>query len=50
MCARDVDSYLTGTGTQLPVSGGIVKRVPYELLAKMNGIKEGTEIPVAAAA
>ncbi|KAF2097422.1 glutamate synthase-like protein [Rhizodiscina lignyota] len=35
--ARDVDSYLTGTGTQLPVTGGIVKRPPYELLHKANG-------------
>lgn len=29
--ARDVDSYLTGVGTQLPVTGGIVKRPPYEV-------------------
>ncbi|KAF2229910.1 glutamate synthase-like protein [Viridothelium virens] len=35
--ARDVDSYLTGMGTQLPVTGGIVKRPPYELLEKANG-------------
>ena len=35
--ARDVDSYLTGMGTQLPVTGGIVKRPPYELLNKING-------------
>ena len=35
--ARDVDSYLTGLGTQLPVTGGIVKRPPYELLHKSNG-------------
>lgn len=35
--ARDVDSYLTGVGTQLPVTGGIVKRPPYELLSKANG-------------
>jgi hypothetical protein len=35
MAARDVDSYLTGYGsTQLPVSGGIVKRVPYEVTHK----------------
>jgi glutamate synthase (NADPH/NADH) len=27
-CARDVDSFLTGEGTQLPVTGGIVKRSP----------------------
>ncbi|KAJ9666072.1 glutamate synthase [NADH] [Coniosporium apollinis] len=37
MAARDVDSYLTGVGTQLPVTGGIVKRPPYELLNKLNG-------------
>ena len=35
--ARDVDTYLTGMGTQLPVTGGIVKRPPYELLEKANG-------------
>jgi glutamate synthase (NADPH/NADH) len=34
MCARDVDSFLTGVGTQLPVTGGIMKRPPYELLNK----------------
>jgi glutamate synthase (NADPH/NADH) len=33
-CARDIDSYLTGVGSQLPVTGGIVKRPPYELLHK----------------
>ena len=32
MAARDVDTYLTGMGTQLPVTGGIVKRPPYEKL------------------
>ncbi|EMC96450.1 hypothetical protein BAUCODRAFT_475239 [Baudoinia panamericana UAMH 10762] len=37
MAARDVDSYLTGMGTVLPVTGGIVKRPPYELLNKANG-------------
>ncbi|KAF2084403.1 glutamate synthase [Saccharata proteae CBS 121410] len=37
MCARDVDSFLTGIGTQLPVTGGIVKRPPYELLNKVDG-------------
>ncbi len=36
MAARDVDSYLTGAGTQLPISGGIVKRPPYEVLAKLS--------------
>jgi hypothetical protein len=37
MAARDVDEYLTGfTGTQLPVSGGIMKKLPYDMVAKMN--------------
>ncbi|KIV98658.1 hypothetical protein, variant 3 [Verruconis gallopava] len=35
-CARDVDSFLTGVGSQLPVTGGIVKRPPYELLNKIE--------------
>lgn len=34
MAARDVDSYLTGTGSALPVTGGIVRRAPYELMNK----------------
>lgn len=33
-CARDVDSFLTGYGTSLPVTGGIVKRPPYDLMNK----------------
>ncbi|KAK3069841.1 glutamate synthase [NADH] [Teratosphaeriaceae sp. CCFEE 6253] len=37
MAARDVDSYLTGMGTALPVTGGIVKRPPYEHMHKANG-------------
>lgn len=49
MSARDVDAYLTGTGTQLPVSGGIVKRVPYDLLVKMDGAKEKPDIATVAA-
>jgi len=32
--AREIDSYLTGMGTRLPVTGGIVKSPPYELLKK----------------
>jgi hypothetical protein len=48
MAARDVDSYLTGYGsTQLPVSGGIVKRVPYEVQRK-NGEDAAKVTPVAA--
>ena len=37
MCARDVDSLLTGMGTQLPVTGGIVKRPPFEITKQANG-------------
>ncbi len=37
MAARDVDSFLTGVGSALPVTGGIVKRPPYELMNKANG-------------
>ena len=40
MAARDVDSYLTGFGgTQLPVSGGIVKKIPFEMIEKMEQIQ-----------
>jgi glutamate synthase (NADPH/NADH) len=40
MCARDVDAYLTGLGgTQLPVSGGIVKKLPYDMIEKMEKLK-----------
>ena len=35
-CARDVDTFLTGYGSQLPVTGGIIKRPPYELLNQKN--------------
>jgi glutamate synthase (NADH) len=47
MAARDVDSFLTGLGTQLPVSGGIVKRQPYEIIARLDGVVQES---VAAAA
>ncbi|KAF2840402.1 glutamate synthase [Patellaria atrata CBS 101060] len=47
MAAREVDTYLTGVGTQLPVTGGIVKRPPYELLSKVDGAP--TELITAAA-
>jgi len=43
MAARDVDTYLTGF-TSLPVTGGIVKRPPYE------AIKEPTSKPEVVAA
>lgn len=49
MAARDVDSYLTGyEGTQLPISGGIVKRVPYDVQRKTNGDELAKETTVAA--
>jgi glutamate synthase (NADPH/NADH) len=48
MCARDVDSFLTGVGTQLPVTGGIVKRPPYELLNKPTEASNETLIAAAA--
>jgi len=38
--ARDVDAFLTGVGTQLPVTGGIVKRPPYELMQKEKAPKQ----------
>ena len=30
--ARDVDTYLMGVSTQLPKTGGIVQRAPYEII------------------
>lgn len=32
--------YLTGMGSQLPVTGGIVKRPPFELLNKVDAAQE----------
>lgn len=37
MAARDVDTYLTGIGSRLPVTGGITKRPPYEQMKHANG-------------
>lgn len=48
MSARDVDTYLTGMGTQLPVTGGIVKRPPYELMNRANGTGPSEMITAAA--
>lgn len=36
MAAREVDTFVTGLSTQLPVTGGIVKRWPYEIHHKAN--------------
>ena len=49
MAARDVDTYLTGVGTQLPVTGGIVKRPPYELLMHKGANGSVPELITAAA-
>ncbi len=44
MAARDVDSYLTGLGgTRLPVSGGVVKKLPYEMLVKLGAVTPAAE-------
>ncbi|KAL8750246.1 MAG: hypothetical protein Q9199_007194 [Rusavskia elegans] len=37
--ARDVDVYLMGVGTQLPKTGGIVQRAPYEIIGKPDKMK-----------
>ncbi|CAL8579584.1 glutamate synthase [NADH] [Xanthoria parietina] len=37
--ARDVDVYLMGVGTQLPKTGGIVQRAPYEIIGKPDQMK-----------
>ena len=38
-CARDVDVYLMGVGTQLPKTGGIIQRAPYEIIGKPDLMK-----------
>jgi glutamate synthase (NADPH/NADH) len=47
-CARDVDSFLTGYGTSLPVTGGIVKRPPYEAMHKHRAAPNEKLVTVAA--
>lgn len=37
--ARDVDTYLMGIATQLPKTGGIVQRAPYEIMGKPDQMK-----------
>ncbi|KAL8650003.1 MAG: hypothetical protein Q9210_004081 [Variospora velana] len=37
--ARDVDVYLMGVGTQLPKTGGIIQRAPYEVVGKPDKMK-----------
>jgi len=36
--AREIDLFLTGVASQLPVTGGIVKRAPYEVLHKAPAV------------
>lgn len=38
--ARDVDSYLMGVGTQLPKTGGIIQRAPYERVRHPEHIRQ----------
>ncbi|KAL8776574.1 MAG: hypothetical protein Q9213_008219 [Squamulea squamosa] len=47
--ARDVDVYLMGVGTQLPKTGGIVQRAPYDIIGKPDKMKAQTTGIAAAA-
>ena len=38
--ARDVDTYLMGIGTQLPKTGGIVQRAPYEIIGRPDKMEK----------
>lgn len=38
--ARDVDTYLMGVGTQLPKTGGIVQRAPYEMVGHPERMRQ----------
>lgn len=49
MAAREVDSYLTGAGSALPVTGGIVKRQPYEIMKQPTASTKVQELVQAAA-
>ncbi len=40
--ARDVDIYLMGVGTQLPKTGGIIQRVPYDIVGHPDRMKAQT--------
>lgn len=46
--AGDVDTYLMGLGTQLPTTGGIIRRAPYEVLGKHERGAANQAIAVAA--
>lgn len=38
--ARDVDVFLMGVGTQLPKTGGIVQRAPYEIVGHPERMRQ----------
>ena len=38
--ARDVDTYLMGVGTNLPKTGGIVQRAPYEIIGNPEKMRK----------
>lgn len=38
--ARDVDTFLMGAGTQLPRTGGIVQRAPYEVVGQIERMRQ----------
>lgn len=38
--ARDIDTYLMGVGTQLPKTGGIVQRAPYEIAGHLDRLRQ----------
>lgn len=46
--AGDVDTYLMGLGTQLPTTGGIIRRAPYEVLGRHERMTATKAIEVAA--
>lgn len=42
--ARDVDTYLMGIGTQLPKTGGIIQRAPYEIIGHLDRVRQETAV------
>ena len=38
--ARDVDTYLMGLTTQLPKTGGIIQRAPYEIMGHPERMRQ----------
>ena len=46
--AGDVDTYLMGLGTQLPTTGGIIRRAPYEVLGRHDRMTATQAVAAAA--